>query len=237
MPERWDNAAALRQEQIETGLDLTFSEVFLPYYNKLISECNPSSVLEVGCGTGHLSREICNIVSKVVALEPSSGMYEIAKGVLCKTNVNVINQSIQDFHSNDTFDIILSHMCVQTIYDINIFFSSIRMFLSEGSHFIFSIPHPCFYNEYKKIFSCEEYSYMTSIKKEITFAITKDKNRSIAGVPYNHRPISAYFYHLKRNNMVAIDFHEIIPDQKVQLLYGEPWKTPRYCVFHVKRNH
>jgi len=237
MPERWDNAAILRQEQIESGIDLTFSEVFLPYYKELISEYKPSSVLEVGCGTGHLSHEICKVVPKVVAIEPSSGMFKVAQKVLCKTNVEVIQNNIQNFESQSIFEMVISHMCVQTINDISNFFKSVGRFISTKALFVFTIPHPCFYNDYKNFFPDNEFSYMDVTKKEITFSISKDPSRPITGVPYNHRPISSYFKNLNNNNMVAIDFHEIFPNPQVHCLYDKPWEIPRYCVFHVKRNH
>lgn len=236
MPERWDNAAELRKEQIESGLDLTFSKVFLPYYLSLAKELRPSSLLEVGCGTGHLSSELSSHISKVVSLEPSPGMHAVASGILDDTRVQLINKRVQDFESEQTFDLIISHMCVQAIDNIVDFFKSIRLLMNGSSLFVFAVPHPCFYNDYKCFFSSEEYSYIVPMKKNITFAVTKDPDRSVSGVPYNHRPLSCYFNYLRVHDMLVADFHEIFPEQAVQSLYGTAWDTPRYCVFHVKRN-
>lgn len=234
MPERWDNAAELRKEQIESGLDLTFSNVFLPYYQDLVKDYRLSSVLEIGCGTGHLSLELSKLVAKVVAIEPSMGMYAVAREVLKESGVELINKQIQDIKFEQTFDLIISHMCIQTAENVNDIFGSVRTFMNSGSFFVFTIPHPCFYNDYKKLFSSNEYSYIIPIKKNITFAVTKDPDRPISGVPYNHRPLSIYFNVLKKQNMFVYDFHEIVPEPKVQNLYGDNWKTPRYCVLHVK---
>lgn len=236
MPESWDNAAELRKEQIESGLDLTFSKVFLPYYLKLVTDLRPSSVLEVGCGTGHLSSELSKLISKVVSLEPSLGMHAVASEVLSDTRVQLINKRVQDLQIEQTFDLILSHMCIQTIDNIGDFLEPIRILMNVGSHFVFTIPHPCFYNDYKGFFSSEEYSYIIPMKKNITFSVTKDPDRPISGVPYNHRPLSCYFDSLRRHDMLVADFHEIIPEPTVQSLYGANWDTPRYCVFHVEQN-
>jgi|LGVF01.1.fsa_nt_gb SAM-dependent methyltransferase len=236
MPERWDNAAELRKEQIESGLDLTFSKVFLPYYLNLATELRPSSLLEVGCGTGHLSSELSSHISKVVSLEPSPGMHAVASDILDDTRVQLINKRVQDLEFEQTFDLIISHMCIQTIHNINDFLESIRLLMNKKSLFVFTIPHPCFYNDYKGFFSSEEYSYIVPMKKNITFAVTKDPDRPISGVPYNHRPLSCYFDSLRVHDMLVADFHEIFPEPAVQSLYGTGWDTPRYCVFHVKRD-
>lgn len=236
MPERWNKAAKLRKEQIESGLDLTFSKVFLPYYLELVLKLRPISLLEVGCGTGHLCSALSSQIYNVVSLEPSCGMYEIASDVLRETKVQLINKPLQDFKSEKAFDLIISHMCIQTINEIDNLFESINLHMDKNSVFIFTIPHPCFYNDYKKFFLSEEYSYMVPINKNITFAITKDSGRPISGVPYNHRPLSSYFNSLRMRDMLVVDFHEIFPEPEVQLLYGKRWDTPRYCVFHVKRN-
>lgn len=236
MPERWDNAAWLRKEQIESGLDLTFSKVFLPYYINLVSDLRPSSFLEVGCGTGHLSSELSKLIPKVVSLEPSLGMHAVASEVLGNTGVQLINKQMQDLQIEQTFDLILSHMCIQTVTNLGDFFESARVHMNPGSRFVFTIPHPCFYNDYNGFFSSEEYCYMVPMKKNITFSVTKDPDRPISGVPYNHRPLSCYFDSLKKHDMLVSDFHEIIPEPTVQSLYGANWETPRYCVFHVKKS-
>jgi len=236
MPEKWDNAAWLRKEQIESGLDLTFSKVFLPYYISLVADFRPSSFLEVGCGTGHLSSELRKLIPKVVSIEPSLGMYAVASEVLSKTGVQLINKQVQDFQIEQSFDLILSHMCIQTISNLGNFLESVRTHMNPDSRFVFTIPHPCFYNDYKGFFPSEEYSYMVPLKKNITFTVTRDPDRPISGVPYNHRPLSYYFDSLKKNDMLVADFNEIIPESTVQTLYGSNWETPRYCVFHVKKS-
>lgn len=236
MPESWDSAAELRKEQIESGLDITFSKVFLPYYLKLVTDSRPSSVLEVGCGTGHLSSELSKLIAKVVAIEPSPGMHTVAREVLNGSGVQLINKRVQDIKIEQTFDLIISHMCIQTTNNIGDFLGSVRVLMNEGSCFVFTIPHPCFYNDYKRFFSSKEYSYIVPMKKNITFSITNDPDRPISGVPYNHRPLSCYFDFLKKHDMLVADFHEIIPEFTVQNLYGANWETPRYCVFHIKKH-
>lgn len=230
MPTRWCSSADLRRSQIESGLDITFSEVFKPLISARVSEFRPLSVLEVGAGTGHLAREIACLGCDVTAIEPSSGMYAVASEVLCGSNVRLLNCTSFDLSSDTSFDLAYSHMVAHVVDDVLSFFSSIYRRLAGGGHFLFSIPHPCFYNSYKGIFG-DEYAYMKSITRDISFTITKDPDNAISGVPYHHRPLSAYINDAIGAGFSLSRFDEIVPEAKIQAKYGESWTEPRYCLF------
>ena len=76
---------------------------------------------------------------------------------------------------------------------------------------------------------------MVSVTKEITFTITKDNENPISGVPYHHRPLSTYINTLVEAGFSIDRFDETYPDGVIQEMYGEKWKTPRYCVFICKK--
>lgn len=235
MPYRWDKAAEIRRSQIESGADLTFSKVFVPYYQNLISSSKPASLLEIGCGTGNLSAILSSSVPVVVALEPSRGMYETAREVLQGKSVRLLNCSVEDYRKDIRFDILISHMCIQTVDDLGKFIGGVVRHMGFASLFVFAIPHPCFYNSYKLLFEPGEYHYMQEAKKAISFAITKDPGRLITGVPYNHRPLSRYFALLKDHSLHVVDFHEMFPGPHIQELYGRAWEYPWYCVFFARK--
>src|SRR5271169_5923495 len=118
MPLRWDDAALTRKEQIEGGLDLTFSAVFAPYYLNLLAKLKPNSILEVGGGTGHLAEILANIPARYVMLEPSPGMYKVASELLASTAVELHNTKLEDYETDREYDLVISHMCIQTVLDI-----------------------------------------------------------------------------------------------------------------------
>ena len=234
MPHRWCNSADVRREQIESGKDITFNEVFKPLFIKRIIALSPSHVLDVGAGTGHISKELASCGLKVTAIEPSQGMYKVAKEVLSGDNVELINCTAFELANSKIFDVAFSNMVAHVTDDLIAFFCSVKDHLVRGGHFIFSIPHPCFYNEYKGFFG-QEYSYMETKTKDVTFTITKDSENDIIGVPYHHRPLSKYLNDLVRSGFTIDRFHEIYPDDKIQAMYGKRWKSPRYCVFTCKK--
>jgi 2-polyprenyl-3-methyl-5-hydroxy-6-metoxy-1,4-benzoquinol methylase len=233
MVEVWNKAAEVRRQQIESGVDITFCSVFIPYFEEIVNQLNPSTILEVGCGTGHLSAKLASKERKIQAIDTSKNMCLLASQILNSKFVKLKKCSIEDFTSTEKFDLILSHMCVQTIPDLDAFFSSISHFLSNNSTFIFSLPHPCFYNNYKRFFNDSEYIYMKPNSKYITLTITKDPDRPIEDIPYNHRSLSHYIKALKSSGMCLKDMDEIFPSKSIQMLYGNQWKEPRYLVIHA----
>lgn len=234
MPHRWCNSALLRRDQIESGADLTFNEVFKPLIVNRVTRLLPESVLEVGAGTGHISKELSKFGFSITAIEPSKGMYDVAQEVLSNSNVNLINCTSFELKKENLYDVAFSHLVAHVVDDLPNFFKSIGEHLIKGGHFIFSIPHPCFYNEYKGFFGTE-YNYMTAMTKDVSFTITKDSENTISGVPYHHRPLSEYINNLVGNGFAIDGFDETYPDDDIQEKYGARWATPRYCVFTCKK--
>ena len=234
MSHRWCNSAQIRRAQIESGADLTFNEVFKPLLISRIQALAPINVLEVGAGTGHISNELFKLGFSVTAIEPSLGMYEVAQDVLSSTDVSLVNCTSFELGQDKVYDVALSHLVAHVVDDLSGFFVSVGQHLDTNGHFIFSIPHPCFYNEYKGFFG-DEYNYMVPMKKNISFTITKDPRNTISGVPYHHRPLSEYFNSLVKSGFAIDGFDETYPDDDIQEKYGTKWKTPRYCVFTCKK--
>lgn len=212
MPHRWCNSARIRREQIESGADLTFNEVFKPLIISRIKGLRPSRVLEVGAGTGHISIELFKLGFSVTAIEPSLGMYFIAKDILSSTDVKLVNCTSIDLECDTIYDVAFSHLVAHVVDDLSAFFRSIGKHLKKNGYFIFSIPHPCFYNDYKRFFG-GEYNYMVPMKKNVSFTITKDLKNIISGVPYHHRPLSEYFNKLAEAGFVIDNFDETYPDE------------------------
>src|ERR1700721_1533426 len=97
MPRTWDNNARIRANQIDSGLDLTFSRVFVPFFREFVGKRELKTVLEVGGGTGHLARELSALVGQYVLIEPSIGMHLVARETLEGSDVELYNQTVEEF--------------------------------------------------------------------------------------------------------------------------------------------
>ena len=144
MPHRWCDSALIRREQIESGKDLTFNKVFKPLIVSRVAVLSPKMVLEVGAGTGYISKELVSIGAAVTAIEPSKGMYEVTKEVLSESSVKLLNCTSFDLKKTETFEVAISHLVAHVVEDLQGFLCSIGRHLPQGGHSIFSIPHPSF---------------------------------------------------------------------------------------------
>jgi SAM-dependent methyltransferase len=230
MSSPWDIFASLRRSQIESGNDLTFSRVFIPLFAELIGSLKPGSILEAGIGTGHLALELHGFSTRYVGVEPSKGMFDTAREVLRDKKVELFNSTLEGLELSSTFELVLGHMCLQTIEDHTAFLMSVKSRLSPKGAYLFSIPHPAFFNDYKKVIPEDQYCYSREWSGMINFAITLDPTSPICSVPYFHRPLSSYMSALANAGLTLTRLYEVFPGADVQLLYGEPWKTPRYLL-------
>lgn len=234
MLDHWGGVAEIRRNQIEAGLDITFSDVFIPIFVRMIEQYHPKKVLEVGAGTGHLALEICPRVGDLTAIEPSFGMYQVAVGVLSRSNVQLFQAEINELPESERYDMVYSHLVAHCVSDFAELLRAVFARLSRDGVFVFSIPHPCFFNEYKKLFGAD-YRYMSPISGNISFSITKDPAREISDVPYCHRPLSFYINEIISSGLVLGRFEEVVPSNEIERKYGSPWLTPRYCMFVCAR--
>jgi SAM-dependent methyltransferase len=235
MPCRWNKAAKLRREQIESGLDITFNRVFVPYFLRITRSRRPSRILEVGCGTGHLAAKLATVCSHVEALEPSPGMHAVAKEVLGNSAVQLHSSTIEKFRARPRFELVLSHLCGHVVADIETFCQACSDTVSNRGLFLFSLPHPCFWNEYREPFPRNDFYYAEERFTYITLTITKDPGRPIERLPFHHRPLGRYVAALNKCGMALTQLDEIVPPKAIQQLYGKQWRFPRYCVLHATR--
>lgn len=232
MHKQWDSNALTRKRQIETEIDLTFCKVFAPLLLNEILRIKPKSILEVGSGTGHLAKGILKAhTTKYTAIEPSKGMYDVSASVLKDYSLRLENCLLSDFSDETKYDCVISHMVTHVVHDINEFFRDIAKNMKTDGVFVFTIPHPAFYNSYKNIFG-PEYEYIKESATIFSFNISLDPCNKILEVPYYHRPLERYINAIICSGFNIEKMKEIYPDNSIQELYDKKWENPRYCMFN-----
>lgn len=232
---KWDRVAKQRFIQIESGRDITFSKVFVPLYTELLRAAAPKTLLEIGCGTGHLAKLLIELGFEVTAIEPAPSMFSIAIEMLKNLNCSVFNSKIEEFSSGLQYDICLSHLCLNSVKDVPAFFKSVASNINHFGQFIFSVPHPCFWNEIERWISPEKFDYTKEIYSEDNAMKLTLDNEEIRGIPYFHRPLSFYCTELKNAGFSVTDFLEVMPPIELAPQYGTKWKNPRFCVFLTRK--
>lgn len=228
MHERWDQAATIRRNQIESGIDVTFTHVFVPFYKHLLRKYQPSDVLDVGCGTGHLLKNLLKPHISFSGIEPSRGMYATCRTVLKNTDVKISQCRIQEFDTRQRYDLIIAHLCFQTFNDVNGALNTIQGLMRKHGTLVVTIPHPCFWNEYQEYIPRKNFVYMRFHKNLVNLTISKDRKATIGPIPYFHRPLTFYFDQVQQNGLFVKTLHEIFPKSRIHKMYPQPWKAPRY---------
>jgi hypothetical protein len=124
----------------------------------------------------------------------------------------------------------VSHLCLQTVENYVDFLIAVERLLAVAGAFLVSIPHPAFFNNYKKFIPEADFIYMKKRDTVVDFNITLDSEGTIQQFPYFHRPLSMYLSALVKAGLVLTHMREIYPDEAIQALYGSPWSTPRYLL-------
>ncbi|MDC9497276.1 MULTISPECIES: methyltransferase [unclassified Pseudoalteromonas] len=226
----WKYAAEKRKEQIESGLDITYHKIFLPKWLEIVESSKAKHALEIGAGTGHLTKEISSKVISLDAIEPSLSMFEVASQVLRGSKVNIFNESSFTFKTEFKYDLIYSHMCSHCIKDFSAHVDKVMSFLGTGGDFIFSIPHPCFYHFYKNHFK-DDFDYVEKKDKDVDFIISSDPNNVLDKVSFYHRPLEYYINTLADKGLNIAHIMEVTPNNMGIDLY---WEFPRYLIIDVK---
>lgn len=229
----WDVNASRRHEQITGGVDLTFSRVTTPVIiDTLLRQPGHThySVLDVGCGTGVLTRILSEHVRHVTGVDPSTESVRIAQEhTVGLANVAFEAVAIEDFMTEEEslFDFVVAHMVLQDLANLDKALARIYSLLRDKGHFVFSIPHPCFFSERKRaLFS--NYRYLEPSFHEVRFTISNDRVPLPRKTPYYHRPLSSYDAALRKAGFIHERLMEPKPDTETLKLYPDTtsWDYP-----------
>lgn len=153
----WEENADYWDGYMGEGND--FVEVLCwPVFERFLDVKPGAKILDIACGNGLTSRRLATMGFKVTAFDFSSKMIEIA----VKHSADFGDQ-IQ-YHVIDAtdeasllslgkrkFDAAISNMALFDMAQIKPLFQTLPKLLVPGSHFVFSMMHPCFNNPYVKL--------------------------------------------------------------------------------------
>lgn len=116
---------------------------------ELIKEKTPERILEIGCGTGHLTSQLSAKFpdAKILATDAAANMLRIARQNLSQQSGKI---SFQQFDPevgkiNGTFDLIIAGMVIHWFEDIEVTINHLRAQLKpEGAFYFSTIGQGCF---------------------------------------------------------------------------------------------
>ena len=235
--EEWDRAADRRHEQIESRRDLSFWNILAPTTLELLSSCNTTRVLDVGCGTGELTEQIAKIAAAVVGVDVSRHSIELAQGHGTATaNVRFVAGDLEGIRADvgpEPFTAVVAAMTLMTVPDLSAGFRAISEALVPGGHLVSTITHPCFWPRYWGYDAAKWFYYDQEIFIEAPFRISLDFTDEVT--THIHRPLAFYLNEAARWDLVLEVFREPVPSPAIAALYPAPWTTPRFAAFRWRK--
>lgn len=223
----WDDLAGERFETFSRKTDLSYENVLKPHIFNVLSRCDLSNVLDVGCGVGALTKEIAYRSRRITGIDISPISIDIAIENNRLTNIDYSVLNVENLDKTNEYTTVIANMVLMDLPDITPVLSAIYNSMKLDSRFIFTITHPSFWPIYWGYFNDEGFKYKLEIEIEKEFKI---KNQLYKGkkTRHFHRPIEYYINNIVQSGFGILSIHELQGNDE------EHW-YPRFMLFEVQK--
>lgn len=224
----WNDKAKYWAENIRKGMDVYRDLYSLPAFVAFIGDIQGKKILDVGCGEGYNTRIFAQKGAKVIGIDLSKEMIQLAQEEEKKTNLNIeyFASSWTDLSQFDAeFDIVLSTMALMDGPGYEQALKEFYKVLKPSGELFFSITHPCFltpgYVTLKDINGASTHRVINNYTKEGPWEFTwqlseradKSDARSVSSTSY-HRMLSTYINQLLKAGFILKEISEPLPSEK-----------------------
>ncbi len=144
----WNFSAEAWADFVRTGKDYYREELNNPAMFELLGDIQGKVVLDLGCGEGYNSRLMAGKGARVVGVDFSARMIELAIQRERQEKLGIEYQTVDacDLHDfrDETFDVVACFMALQDIENHRAAVGEVSRVLKRDGRFVFVIPHPCF---------------------------------------------------------------------------------------------
>ena len=124
------------------------NELLMPFAFAMLGKVAGRDVLDLGCGEGGYARELSLRGAKVVGVDGSQRLIEIARERTAASTANVdfrcLNASHMDELAAHSFDVVLASMSLMDVEDYETAIYEVSRVLRPDGELVMSITHPCF---------------------------------------------------------------------------------------------
>jgi 2-polyprenyl-3-methyl-5-hydroxy-6-metoxy-1,4-benzoquinol methylase len=224
----WNDLASAREVQIGSGLDVVYTQLLAPTVLQLLPSTPAASVLDVGCGVGHLTALLAPRSHSVVGIDPSAHAITVASRVCSGiNNVQLLQSTVQDYTTpgNDRHTVAVANMMLHCSLNLPETLSAIRSHLVPEGTLIVTMPHPVFYPRHRGYFEMRWFNYLEEIVVRDRFALMRQEQTGFFST-YIHRPLETYLTQLIAAGFTISKFIELSD----RLVGGSPNRStePRF---------
>lgn len=234
----WNSLAPLRARDLDSGNDPSFEHVLLPTFQALLRKPRrASSLLDIGCGVGRLTRRIAtNLHGSATAIDPSPVSAQLAQQYLATEHrFAVHNMTIQQYVAlgYGGHDVAIASMVMQDLVDLDSFLEACRTSLRPGGRLLASVTHPYYWPTYWHYDRQPWYRYDREIyiKSEFRTSLSQTGIETL----HVHRPLQAYFAALRGAGFGVDRILEPMMPPVEQRRSGVHWTTPHFLFFDARR--
>lgn len=200
-----------------------------PALFRLVPDMHNKTVLDLGCGYGENCVEFLKLgATKVIGLDISKKMLEIAQNENNSPNIQYINKSMTDLNEiTEKFDVVFSSLAVHYIEDFDKLVVDINHLLNKDGYLIFSQEHPLttalLSQNYWTVNSDDECIHYNLS----TYALEGERKVTwfVDGVVKYHRTISSIINALSAAGFVVERMLEPIPNDTIMEQYPKYKKS------------
>ncbi|MDQ6802409.1 MAG: class I SAM-dependent methyltransferase [Acidobacteriota bacterium] len=118
--------------------------LLMPFMLELLGDVRGMTILDLGCGEGGYSRELTARGAKVVGVDGSSRLVEIARQRAPGIQYVVANANALEAIESESFEIVMASMSLMDVEDYEGAIDEAWRVLRPGGRLFMSITHPCF---------------------------------------------------------------------------------------------
>lgn len=214
----------------------------------LLAKCHDDAalhILDLGCATGELSRQLARQGHEVTAVDSSPAMTKTFRDALSReerARINVICADAIALDIQGPFDRILLNLILDHLADPSLLLSKCRSWLGARGRMIVTVPHPFKDSgHWRKVYSSRGWVYRDFVVNDYFFEGTVTKSRedaegnvTVGAFTSHKRTLSAYFDLLIRGGFSVVSFEEpsATPNLgRVNANYEKASRMPYFAVF------
>ena len=231
----WDSVAYKRKMAISSGADRSFQNILLPEILLKIrgfSKQSNLSVVDCGCGSGDLTFAINEYCDHIVGIDISKVSIELAMKYNNSPKIKYYNKSIQEYSniSRAKADICILNMVLSNVVDCVQILDAVNRVLKVGGRVLITIPHPCYWPQYRYYDKEEWFEYKREICMNADFTITGIGK--IGNITHIHRPIENYIQELIISGFSITGFEELYSEKSRGM---DNFRYPRFVYIEAEK--
>jgi len=216
----WDKSADWYNELLTSGDGTYQKDLILPNLLRLVSPKPGEKILDLGCGQGFFSREFDKLGAKMVGVDNSVKLLDIAKASPIKS-INYHQGSADNLSFlKETFDKIVIVLSLQNMEKADLVLKECVKKIKKGGSLFLVLNHPCFRIPGKSAWGWDEENKIQYRRMDMYLSESKNKIVMHPGEKNSettlsfHRPLQYYFKHLQKAGFAVERIEEWVSEKK-----------------------